>query len=140
MKVCSSTFHFIQYIHKNPGCTSRDIHDYLMTQHGYTGNLQLKRKPIARYDEMGRFKGYEYKMTGGFDSGRYSYLTSPYFSNMLTVGRRTKSRPWVHRIQCPKLGVWTYFLTARGCGAVANIEMKEEPWRIYPNKKEELND
>jgi hypothetical protein len=126
MKVCQTTYHFIQFLLDNPASTSRQIHEYLFKSL-YPDNPNISFKHI--YTDTWNPAASTYTSfgiqtptipTNTFNSSRFSYLTSPYFSNMLVTGRRTKSRPWVTRFQ-DTTGLFRYNLTPLGLAASTKI-------------------
>ena len=120
IKVAKSTMEFLKSINHHPGCTGRQIHEYLFDTL-YPGNTgaRYKTKVVERYNPN---TGYAWTAVQTKSlNWKFSYLTSPYYSNMLVDGKRTKSRAWVRRIKCSKDNVFRYFLTPKGLGALKSI-------------------
>ena len=113
---------------------------YGITKPGYLLIKYLAKYPCAKMTEIVRYimfeiKGeLEYIATYSWDSERdeykhsgervyyshFSYLFTPWNSNMTTYGRRTRGRKWIHRFKGPD-GVYRYHLTALGLDAANKI-------------------
>ena len=124
LKVADSTYYFIKFIRDNPGCTARDIHEHLFKQLDMQ-DKRFKDKWVYRYDNNGRYIGHKIIPSGGgYDSSKFSYLTSTYFSNMLVAGGRTKRRSWVRRFRRSEDSCYRFILTQQGLVASGSLTRK----------------
>ena len=119
--VTEITYLFITYLRDNPCATAREIHEYIWENaESLKGCNKYHRRVI--YDSNWRIVGY--KQTKQFYSGKLCYLTSPYNSNMLTIGRKTKSRRWVKRYRNPEDKCNRFILTEQGLAASGALVSK----------------
>ena len=103
----------IKYLAENPCAKMTDIVKHIMME--IRGELE--------YNETYNWNSErdEYKLSGKrVYYSHFSYLFSPYHSNMTTYGRRTADRKWIHRFKGPD-GVYRYHLTALGLDAANKI-------------------
>ena len=103
----------IKYLAENPCAKMTDIVEHIMME--IRGELEY----IAIHSWNSERD--EYKRSGKrVYYSHFSYLFSPYHSNMTTYGRRTAGRKWIHRFKGPD-GVYRYHLTALGLDAANKI-------------------
>ena len=110
--VSPRTYHFIKFIQASPGSTGREIVEYLNDVLDVPDSKKYRHAFQPQYDNCGRYIGFVSVRTRSLDTGRYGHLLSPYYSNMLTDGNRTKDRSWVRRFKVD--GVYRYMLTIKG--------------------------
>ena len=116
------------------------IKGYGITKPGYLMIKYLADNPCSKMTDIVRhimmeIKGeLEYIVTYSWDSERdeykrsgkrvhyshFSYLFTPWYSNMTTYGKRTAGRKWIHRFKGPD-GVYRYHLTPLGLDAANKI-------------------
>ena len=103
----------IKYLAENPCAKMTDIVKHIMME--IRGELEY----IESYrwsSEETRFKFFGKQVY----YAHYSYLFTPYHSNMTTYGKRTAGRKWIHRFKGPD-GVYRYHLTPLGLDAANKI-------------------
>jgi hypothetical protein len=124
---------FIKHLAQNPCSKQLDITRHIMM--GLFGELELHGVDYHQTDAG----TWTYKRKAVYYQ-RYSYLFTPWYSNMTTYGQKTCGRKWVHRFKGPD-GHYRYHLTALGLLAASKIwQRKHIEYRLVKKEQNHRNE